>query len=106
MIKIGPEDVPFAEEFRRDPFGDHSPRLQEILMLFRGEPVEGKFVLVSTKPLQEWVIGKVSDDRSKPIEILTDHVFTRIEDAEWAVFKLRWKRYSGFDLEGTKDCHR
>lgn len=99
MIEIGPADLEYAEEFRRDPFGDHSPRLQEILTLFRGEPVEGKYVLVSTIPLREWVIAQVSEDRGKPVKIFEDQAFTRIEDAEWAVFKLRWKRYSGFDID-------
>lgn len=39
MYKIQPEDRQVIQEFRRNPIGNHSPRLQRIMNLFRGAPI-------------------------------------------------------------------
>jgi branched-chain amino acid transport system permease protein len=87
-----------AEEFRRSPLGHHSPNLQRVLTLFRGADMPGKYVLVCTKPHQEWVLGRLPAGRGEPVE-LTDAVFDHIFDAEWEVFKRRWEHYFGERLE-------
>jgi len=50
MYRIKPEDKQYIEEFRKNPVGHHSPGLQRILNLFRGEAMAGKYVLACTKP--------------------------------------------------------
>src|SRR2546426_12560099 len=37
--------------------------------------------------------------RGQPVKMLTDTVFTSIEDAEQEVFRRRWKKYTGSDLD-------
>ena len=37
-------------------------------------------------------------DRGDPVELIEDQVFTSLEDAERAVFRLRWKAHTGYDL--------
>ena len=68
------------------------------LGVFRGEPVKDKYVLICTKPHQEWALGQLTGERGKPVKMLTDTVFTSIEDAEREVFRRRWKKYTGSDL--------
>jgi hypothetical protein len=97
--KIDPRrDRELVDEFRRQPIGHHSPNLQRVLNTLRGGPLEGKYVLVCTKPFREWVLGRHPGERGRPIEFLREHTFTSLEEAEWAVFRLRWKAHTGEDL--------
>lgn len=91
------EDRMLVDEFRQNPYGRHSPGLLRILNRMRCVPLDGKYVLVCTKPFREWKLA-VHGNRQRPIEILHDHVFTSREEAEWAVFKLRWKALTGEEL--------
>ncbi len=88
-----------AEEFRRQPLGHHSPELQRVLVLFRGEPMEGKYVLVCTEPHRRWVLGQLPGVRGEPVKMYEDVVFETREEAEWEVFKRRWKKHFGEDLD-------
>ena len=46
IFRIDPlKHLPLAKEFRENPVGHHSANLQCILNLFRGEPLEGKYIL-------------------------------------------------------------
>ena len=101
VYKVRPEDSIYAEEFRQNPIGHHSPGLNRILTLFRGEPVEGKHVLICKMPHREWLLGQLSGERGKPVTVIRDEVIRSQSAAEWEVFKRRWKRHTGEDLEGT-----
>ena len=49
--KIDPRrDREAVDEFRQNPIGHHSPNLQRVLNTLRGGPLEGKYVLVCTRP--------------------------------------------------------
>lgn len=98
MYKIQPDDRSVLEEFRNNPIGNHSPRLQRILNLFRGAQMAGKHVLICRKPHEEWVLGQFTGERGEPIR-MTNQVFHSIEAAEWYVFRQRWKHHTGEDLE-------
>ena len=88
-------DPRLAEEFRRDPFGRHSPELQRILHVMRGPPIRGKHVLLCTKPHREWALGRLSGAAEEPIELVPGRVFTSLAEAEWHVFKLHWAALTG-----------
>jgi hypothetical protein len=98
MYKIQPDDRQFVEEFRKNPIGKHSPGLQRVVNLFRGAPMAGKHVLICRKPHSEWVLGQLTGNRGDPIQ-MTNQVFHAIEEAEWYVFKVRWKHYTGEELD-------
>jgi hypothetical protein len=66
-------------------------------MVFRGEPLEGKPVLICTKPFEEWTLALHSGWRGVA-PTMTEHKFTSLEDAERFVFRLRWKKHTGHDL--------
>ena len=86
-------DRRLAADFRNQPVGHHSKDLQRLLNRFRGEPIEGKYILICTKPHKEWVLGQLTG-RGKPVKQLTKK-FTNREDGEWEIFRRRWKRYTG-----------
>ncbi len=98
VYKVSRRDRHVVDEFRKTPVGQHSPELQRVLNVFRGEAVQDKYVLVCTKPAQEWVLGQLTGERGKPIKILKDKVFKSLEDAEWEVFQRRWKKHTGSNL--------
>lgn len=88
-----------AEEFRRNPHGRHSGELQRILNLFRTGPCAGKYVLIResrTWPLQ-LKLARFGATPHDPLTF-TGEVFSSYAEAEWAVFRLRWKDHSGQDL--------
>jgi hypothetical protein len=53
VYKVSERDQEIFEEFRQKPIGHHSPALQRVLNVFRGEPTAGKYVLICTKPHKE-----------------------------------------------------
>ena len=97
--KIKPQaDREHIDEFRRNPIGPHSPNLQRILNTLRGGPLAGKYVLVCTRPFEEYVLARHPGERGKPVELLREHRFPTREAAEWFVFCQRWKAHTGEDI--------
>ena len=94
--RIDPErDRVFIEEFRKAPIGRHSPGLMRVLNAMRFSPSGQRLVLLCRKPFAEWVLARLPDDRSEAIEIEPEPVFTSREEAEWEVFRRRWREYTG-----------
>ena len=83
-------------EFRVKTTGQHSPALQRLINRIRSEPMTGKFALLCTRPHEEWRLVQMNG-RGKPMTLL-DSIFHSLEDAEWAIFKLRMKRHFDIDL--------
>jgi N,N-dimethylformamidase len=97
MYQIDPTRLDLAEEFRRKPYGRHSAELQRILNRMRSEPFEGHYVLLRDGRLGPYRLGQFGTTPAEPITP-TGHVFASVREAEWVVFKLRWKRLTGQDL--------
>lgn len=87
-----------AREFRRNPYGVHSPELHAALCSLRLVNPHGKMILVCTRPNAEWVVAEL---RGTPLRAhrRNDLVFNSVEDAEWAVFKIRWRLMTGSALD-------
>ncbi len=97
--KIRPQaDRVYIDEFRQDPTGHHSLSLLRILNALRGGPLAGKYVLVCTKPFQKYTLARHGGDRGKPPVLMPEFTFSSREEAEWAVFRLRWKETTGEDI--------
>ncbi len=90
-------DLPFAREFMAAPVGLHSPGLQRVLNVLRGEPLAGKYVLVEITPHRRWQLARLTGVRGTPVPLL-DTVFDDLLTAERTVFTLRWKEHVGADL--------
>ncbi|MBN35201.1 MAG: hypothetical protein CMM46_10585 [Rhodospirillaceae bacterium] len=100
MYKIDPAKTELAEEFKANPFGPHSAELQKVLNVMRWEPMEGKHVLVNTVPHKEWCLAQLPGKRGVPVTLHEDVKFTDLGEAEWHIFKIRWKKHTGVELEG------
>ncbi len=92
-----PDDRRLIEEFRRTPIGHHSPDLQRLLNRMRGAPMADKHCVVVVKPNREWQLAKTSGVRGKPLKMLNKR-FNKRADAEWYVFRQRWKALTGETL--------
>jgi hypothetical protein len=100
MLPIDTARKDLVEEFRRQPFGVHSPDLQLILNRLRAEPLAGRYTLITTRPKREWMIATLSGERGKPPELVSETRYTDPAAAEWEIFKLRWLRATGETLTG------
>jgi hypothetical protein len=97
MYEIDPNRIDLAKEFKANPYGEHSPDLQYLLNLMRRPGDQPYHLLVMTEPFRRWTLA-VNDPKDPGPPKLTNQVFDRLEDAEWEVFKLRWKVLAGTDL--------
>jgi hypothetical protein len=70
MYRVNHNKKHLADEFLANPFGRASPELQRVLMVFRGDPPK----------------------------LLPKHRFGSLEDAERAVFRMRWREHTGHEL--------
>ena len=96
VYKIDPHaDRQYIEEFRRCPIGRHSPGLQRMLHIMRQDPSGGQVILFCRKPFQEWVLATMPPDRRDPIVYEDEPVFTSREEAEWEIFRRRWRLLTG-----------
>ena len=96
---IDPEkDRVYIEEFRRSPIGRHSPGLRRVLNTLRYDPSGRQVILVCRRPFAEWVLGEMPPRRTEPLKIETGPVFTSREEAEWEVFRRRWKAHTGENI--------
>jgi len=93
--RIDPDRLAPLREFRANPIGRHGPELRAILSLLRSGDVAGKYCLICVEPHAEWVIGRLSGRRGVAPTLADNRVFRSIEEAEWAVFKLRWHEAFG-----------
>ena len=104
MYRIDPDRVDLAEEFRDNIFGRHSGELQRVLNCMRMLPdAGGRYVLIADKtspdhPAQGWILARMGTRRADPVTPVPGVVFHSLEEAEWEVFKLRWKDLTGRDL--------
>ena len=97
MDKLCQDVALLAQEFRAQPRGRHSAELQRVLNRMRTEPFSGRYVLVQETKGLPYRLARLGATPSEPISYTGD-TFATLEDAEWAVFKLRWRRLFGRDL--------
>jgi hypothetical protein len=97
--RIDPDtDRAYIEEFRKRPIGHHSPGLQRVLNAMRYDPSGKQVILVCRKPFEEWVLGEMPVRRTEPLKIENEPVFRSREEAEWEVFRRRWKAHTGENI--------
>ncbi|MER8543969.1 ABC transporter permease [Mesorhizobium sp. M1334] len=97
------ESLELAAEFRRAPFGHHSPNLQKLLRTFRSVPIAGKHALLAIQPNRSWMLVSLTGIPGQPIKRHENVVFDDLGAAEWYVFCQRWRQYFGTELpEGDR----
>lgn len=88
-----------VEEFRRRPIGRHSPDLRLLLNRMRMSEGENAYILICTRPHREWLLARKTAWRGSPVTLVPGVVFHSPEQAEWEIFKLRWRDLTGESLE-------
>lgn len=78
------------DEHRERPIGKHSDDLERVLIYLRKHhfEMEGKYILVCTKPHEEWRIATLAGKPGVPPELLPDSFRDRYE-AEHGLFLKR-----------------
>lgn len=99
LYEIDPKMTHLAAEYRANPRGRHSPDLQRVLNVMRGAPAAGKHILIFDKKRNGYVIAQLGGERGAPVIRNDKRVFEKATDAEWEVFKLRWRQHTGQDLD-------
>jgi len=95
-IDAGRKDL--VEEFRRNPVGALSGDLRRMLNAIRRHPDLPPYILVCTKPQREWRLATKPAGRDVTITLLDHPPFHDPLEAEWQVFRLRWKALTGQEL--------
>ena len=100
MTQVDPTRRDLVAAFCDNPRGPHSPELQRLVNALRFEmDMTGKYVVVATKPYAQWTLAQLPGARGKPMIMHHDRVFTSLDDAERAIFKLRWEAATGETLD-------
>jgi hypothetical protein len=100
LTDIDPRRRDLVAAFCEQPQGPHSPELQRLVNALRFETnMTGKFVVVTTKPHAEWTLAQLPGTRNTAMIMHHDRVFTSLDDAERAIFKLRWESATGETLD-------
>ncbi|HWU65266.1 MAG TPA: hypothetical protein VN112_24860 [Ensifer sp.] len=93
--QIDPDRLDLVEEFRRAPKGPYSPELQKVMHRMRWSGEGGRFALMPVVPGKTWMLTALPTKRGAPVVKFPDRIFTSLEDAEWAAFKMRWEAITG-----------
>jgi hypothetical protein len=96
---VDPARLDLAREFRARIRGPHSEDLRRLLHRMRTMPLAGRHVLLVIEPYRRWAIGRLGAQRGAPIERVDNRVFDSLDEAEWEVFRLRWRELTGQLLE-------
>jgi hypothetical protein len=96
---IDPARLDLAREFKLRIRGPHSEDLRRLLYRMRTGPLAGKYVLLVLVPYREWAIGRFGAARGAPTTRIDNRVFASLDEAEWEIFKLRWRDLTGRALE-------
>jgi len=96
-FRVDPSRLDLAREFKANIYGRHSGDLQRILNLFRSEPQDGQYVLIREAKGGPWALAQY-DPAPDVLPRRVGPVFATVEEAEWAVFKLRWEKFTGQEL--------
>lgn len=98
MGEIDKSRKDLVEAFRAQPIGRHGPELRDLLNRMRQAPGVPDYILICTQPHREWLLATKAPARGAPVELVQGYRFTSPEEAEWCVFKLRWKALTGEEL--------
>ncbi|MEQ8349758.1 MAG: hypothetical protein RLO22_14170 [Sneathiellaceae bacterium] len=98
MHRIDPTRLDLAEEYRRQPFGPHSPNLQKVLKLLRWDPFDDRIIAVQTARGGTWQLARSTGRKGSPLQMYDGEAFATPAEAQWAIFRARWERHTGQPL--------
>lgn len=87
-----------ADEYRNNLRGPFSPELQKILDRMRTSPLTGRYALRVIIPFQKFALVQLSGERGVPPSDIEGITYDTISEAEWDIFRRRWKAITGVAL--------
>jgi len=100
MLTFDKTRLDLAQEFKANPFGQHSPDLQYVLHMMRTPSADPFHVLLVDKMGERWTLGLMEPGGRTPPR-RTNVVFADLKEAEWHVFRLRWAALAGEECPVT-----
>jgi len=74
------------EEHRRTPLGQHSERLERLLIYFRQRPLNERYALKTIEPFRKYQVVRLSGHRGTSPRVVGETVYTSVNDAWHALF--------------------
>lgn len=88
-------DPALADEYRADPFGTHSERLQRLLIVMDAMPLEGKTAFVAADDGMTW-LARIPERPREPLQIIAGPFDGAVgTDQSKADFDARWETLFG-----------
>ena len=104
-ILCGPVDadrLDLVDEFRRNPLGPWSEELRQLLWHLRAQTPVGRYVLERAGESSWHAVHLVGTRRPRG-ELVPGPAYETLQDAEWGLFRLRWRDQTGCVLPATRD---
>ena len=98
IYRFDGRSMDLAREYKMNPRGPYSAKLQQILDRMRCTPMQGRYALLVEKPFESFRLCRLSGKRGIPPTIVDNIVYSSIAEAEWDIFKRRWKDLTGHDV--------
>ena len=97
--KIDPTtDREWVDEFRKRPVGPHSPNLQRVLNTLRDGPLARALRADLHQAVPRMGARAPSGRARQAVRDPGPAPLRGLDEAEWTVFRLRWKEHTGQDL--------
>ena len=87
-----------AREYRDALRGPFSPELQKVLDRMRTTPMKGRYALRVVVPFREWALCRLSGERGVPPRDVPGARYRSMAEAEWDIFKRRWRDLTGHEV--------
>ena len=87
-----------ADEYRSNLRGPFSSELQKILDRMRTSPLAGRYAVRIIIPFKKFALVELSGVRGVPPSDIEGITYETISDAEWDIFRRRWKQITGVTI--------
>lgn len=102
MHKIDPTRTDLARQFRDNPFGPHGQELQKVLKLLRWDAFDNRIIAIQIERGGPWTLARATGRKGTPLVVYEGAEFPTLAEAQWAIFRARWREHTGqaLDLDG------
>lgn len=74
------------EEHRRSPLGQHSERLERLLIYFRQRPLDERYAVKAVAPFRAYQVVRLSGHRGMPPRVVDETIYGSADDAWHGLF--------------------
>jgi hypothetical protein len=75
------------EEHRRSPLGQHSERLERLLIYFRQRPLDERYAVRTVEPFGKYQVVRLSGHRGTPPRLVGETTYASANDAWHGLFQ-------------------